>query len=88
MVEYFDKNNKKLRKGFYMDNYKNRITYFTGEYTSDKSPIFEDEKNLDNSRPLNPIYIAQELIRMARKETRIKLSKLKKRTNWLEKRLE
>lgn len=88
MVEYLDMDNKKLEKGFYSYTGTEDLVYFTGEYNEEsKFPIFEKEKDEGDKGEL-PIFVVRRLYKIAKEETRERLSKLKKTTQWLEKRVE
>lgn len=88
MTEYLDNEGKELVKGFYGYSGADEIIYFTGEYSSEsKSPIFEKESEFGEKKE-SSFFFVKRLYKIAKSEVREKLSKLKKTTNWLEKRVE
>jgi len=88
MTEYLDNEGKELTPGFYGYSGADEIVYFTGEYNPEsKSPIFEKEFECGEKKE-SSFFFVKRLYKIAKSEVREKLSKLKKTTNWLEKRIE
>ena len=88
MIEYLDKEDKKLEKIFYGYDETDELFYFTGKYNKETGlPIFEKENELGHEKEL-PIFVVKRLYRIAKEEAREKLRELKIKTRWLEKRIE
>lgn len=88
MIEYLDKDDKKLEKGFYIFQEKGDLFYFTGKYDEKEGfPLFEREQDKGEEKGL-PVFSVRRLYKIAKQEAREKLQELKKKTNWLERRVE
>jgi hypothetical protein len=84
---YFDSNGKKLNKGFYKSHGANNLLHFEGDYNSEGLPNFEREnENTFEIEALNS-QLVRRLYRIGKEEVRNKLANIKKKTEWIEKRL-
>jgi hypothetical protein len=86
MVDYFDHNGKKLKKGFYKENNADAIFYFTGKYNESDSPILEKDDRIIKF-PIPPVYLTKRLIKIPKKEVRIIIEQSRKKANWLERKI-
>ncbi|MDP2672401.1 MAG: hypothetical protein Q8O84_01150 [Nanoarchaeota archaeon] len=85
MVEYLDKNNKKIEKGFYKIEDVKELFYFTGNYDEKELPIFDSE---DDATTFLPAYLTKRLNKVDKRKIEDIIKESKNKINWLEKLLE
>ena len=86
MVEYLDKKENNLEKGFYFFEKFSDLYYFNDKYDSNSFPLFEKIKQIGNEISLQA-HLTRRLNKINKKQIEDILNESKKKIHWLEEKL-